>query len=500
VVTGADGASLRVYADASAGLAASGLKKGVAATFVGIAGQHASRKGALDGYRIWLRDPADVTHIVVPTASPSPSPSPTGSGVPAAQSIATARVRDGGTVTVQGVVTADRSLLDGTGRLTVIEDATAAIELYLAAPDASIRLGARVRVTGVIGKAWGAPRLHAEKVTVLGAAVPGVLDLHVAPGPATEWRLVRISGTVTSVHRTGDRWVAELDAGGGSGAIPIVALAGAGIPATTIVSGHLATIVGIVKRPYPTASDRRYEVLPRRASDVSLGAAVAASASAGAAGGPSTGSGAPNPGSTGQPAGSGAPASDLRDLAARVGQRIQVGGIVTESTSDGFRLDDGTATARIALEGDAADLAAVVGPGDALDATGTVEDRSGPVVVVRDPADVVLVGDLGGEPDATGSAAAAALAVLDSESPTLAVAPKAVKAPESGGVAAIVAALAIVAAAAVLGARRFRDRRRLRARVHRRLAALTGLAIVSRSPGTEAPGSAIAPSAGGADA
>ena len=38
---------------------------------------------------------------------------------------------------------------------------------------------------------------------------------------------------------------------------------------------------------------------------------------------------------------------------------------------DGVRLDDGTATARIVLEGAAAELAALLQPGDALNATGT---------------------------------------------------------------------------------------------------------------------------------
>ncbi|HEY5628424.1 MAG TPA: hypothetical protein VIR16_02845, partial [Candidatus Limnocylindrales bacterium] len=384
----------------------------------------------------------------------------------------TARVRDGATVTVEGVVTADRSLLDATGRLTVLEDATAAIELHLAAPDASVRLGTRLRVTGVVGRAWGAPRLRAEQVTLLGSATPDILDLRVAPGPATEWRLVRVSGTVTSVHHTGDRWVAQLDAGA-AGTIPVAALDGAGIAVTAIEAGHRATIVGIVKRPYPTASDRRYQVLPRRASDVILGAAVAASpgASGGAPGG------AARSGGPGQTAGSGraasdAPAADLRDLATRVGQRVRVGGVVTEATSDGFRLDDGTGQGRIVLEAEASDLGAVVGPGDALDAIGTVEIRDGAVVVVRDPADVVLVGDLGGDPEASASPAAVAALAISSTRPTLTVGPVAASAPDSGGVAAIVAALAIVVVVAGLAARRLRDRRRLSARVRTRLVAL----------------------------
>lgn len=59
-ITGDDGASLRVTADASAGLDPAVLRRGGSAAFTGIVGQRASRKGALDGYRLWLRDPGDV--------------------------------------------------------------------------------------------------------------------------------------------------------------------------------------------------------------------------------------------------------------------------------------------------------------------------------------------------------------------------------------------------------------------------------------------------------
>ena len=475
VITGADGHTLKVYADASAGIDPKVLKKGATGTFTGIVGQHASRKGALDGYRLWLRDAHDVHLGASPSPSPSASPTPSGSPAPGVEPIATARVRDGAAVTVVGVVTADRTLLDASGRRAVIEDATGAIELYLAAPNTAVRLGAKLRVTGVVGRAWGAPRLHADAVTVLGTAAPTVLDLRVAPGPATEWRLVRLTGTVASVHRTGDRWVAELDTSAGT--VPVIALAGASIPATAIAEGRRATVVGIVKRPYPTAADRRYAILPRGASDITLGAAVATSPSP-APGGAGIGGGA-SPGTSGGPGASGAtdvPTADLRDLGTHVGQRVRVGGLVTEATADGFRLDDGTAAARIVLGGDAADLSSLVGPGDALDATGVVELRDGPVLVVQDPADVTLVGDLGGV-DATASPVAAGLLALDSAVPALGVAssPRDVQpTPSSGALAAVLAATAAFAAAAAVGARRLRDRRRVRAHIRRRLSAWAG--------------------------
>ena len=46
------------------------------------------------------------------------------------------------------------------------------------------------------------------------------LDLRVAPSAAHEWRLVRVRGDVVEVHRSGDRWQAELLVGGRAGPDP----------------------------------------------------------------------------------------------------------------------------------------------------------------------------------------------------------------------------------------------------------------------------------------
>lgn len=467
---GADGVSLKVIASAASGVDARLLRKGASATFTGIVGQRASRAGALDGYRLWLRDTRDVASALAPGASPTPSsPGPGSSAAPAPEPILTARLRDGATVTVVGTVTAGRTLLDATGRRTVIEDATGAIELYLATPDPEVRLGAQVRVTGVIGRAWGAPRLRARSVVVVGQATPTVLDLHTTPGPAAEWRLVRISGTLLGVRRSGGRWVAELDTGTG-GRVPVIALAGAAIPAPAVAPGRWATVTGIVRRPYPTASDRRYAVLPRAPSDVVLGSA------AGAGRGPVRSSVAARAGSSGgqaAPAASEAPRADLRDLGARVGQRVRVGGLVVEVADDGFRLDDGTATGRIVLEGGAADLAVLVGVGDALDASGRVEDRDGAVLVVREAADLVLGGDPSGEVAAPSPVVLAALTVA-SVPPSAGVRPPADGMPGPAALGSILACLAALTVAAAVGARRLRARRHLLERVRRRLDALAG--------------------------
>ena len=318
------------------------------------------------------------------------------------------------------MLTIGTGLLDASGRRTILEDGTAAIEVYLAAPDAAMRLGARVRVTGTVGQAWGAPRLRAEETRVLGTRQPTVHAVRTAPTAAVEWRLVKVEGTVLDVHRNGDRWSAELQLGGGA-KVPISGLAGSGIASTAMVEGRRATVTGIVKRPYPTATDRRFAVVPRRAADIVLGKAAAGpSASATPATGGGTGSStatvAPIPGSSGSPAGvpsASAVDVDLRDLVAHVGQRVRVGGLVTEVTTDGVRLDDGTSGALIVLDGDAADLRSVLEPGDALNATGTPDQRDEVVLVVAGAADIELVGDLGGtDPSHAAATEAIGLAAL----------------------------------------------------------------------------------------
>ena len=297
-----------------------------------------------------------------------------------------ARVREGRSVTVEGVLTIDPTLLDASGRRLVVEDATGAIELYLAAPDAALRTGRLVRVTGTVGRAWGAPRLRVEAVLVLGSRTPTAHALSVAPGAATEWRLVSVRGTIEDVHRSGDRWQAELRVG--SVRIPVIGLAGSGIAASGVIAGRTATVTGIVKRPYPTATDRRFSILPRRSADLVLGPAARPVTS-------------PRPSGSARPVGrrrrrrlrrhagwrvgstpGGLPDADLADLPRLDGRVVRVGGLVTGVEDGGIRLDDGTATARVVLAGSAADLLPMLRPGDALNATGTVEAGEDTVIVV----------------------------------------------------------------------------------------------------------------------
>jgi hypothetical protein len=486
-ITGTDGGTLRILADASSGLEAGLFRRGATVTLTGVIGQRASRKGASDGYRLWLRDRADVviTAQPAPNATPrggaTPTPRPGGgSAKPGTISIRNALLRDGQHVAVEGTVTVGTGLLDSSGRRTIVEDDTAAIEVYLAAPDVTLKPGARVRVTGTVGEAWGAPRLRADGTRVVGSRRPIVHAIRSAPTAAVEWRLVRVSGSIIEVHRNGDRWTADLRVG--AARVLISGLAGSGIAATDLVEGRSASITGIVKRPYPTATDRRFAIVPRQRADIALGRAVptAAASPFGPGSIPAPGSSDPAGGVLGPDAaiaGLDTPVAtdiDLADLAAHAGERVRVGGLVTAIESDGVRLDDGTAEARLVLEGEAAGLVGTLVVGDALNATGRPELREEPVLVVETQDGIELVGDLGAASPADEAASADAAAAGAVEAPTEPM--RAVAAPGLGldsfstGIGTLV--LLAISTVGVALARRQRAQRLFRARIVTRLEAI----------------------------
>ncbi len=67
------GTTVKVMADVSSRIQITSLVVGASYRVVGFVGQRASRSGALDGYRIWVRDAADVVVVAGPAASASPS-------------------------------------------------------------------------------------------------------------------------------------------------------------------------------------------------------------------------------------------------------------------------------------------------------------------------------------------------------------------------------------------------------------------------------------------
>ncbi|HET7031402.1 MAG TPA: OB-fold nucleic acid binding domain-containing protein [Candidatus Limnocylindrales bacterium] len=465
--------SIRVLADTSAGVGSSFVATGDRVRISGVAGQHASRKGALDGYRIWLRGSNDVVRLATgPGASSSPSASspPHPSATAPMRTIAAALVAGSGDVTIEGTVTAPGTLLDSTGRRIVVQDASGAIEVLLPTGTSAPAVGRRVRISGELGLAYGAPRLKATSVATIGRGGVAPIEIRTAPGVAQEWRLVKVRGDIAEVHRSGERWTAELVVGGVH--VLIVGMAGAEIASTAVAEGRTAVVTGIVRRPYPSATDRRFAILPRSAADLTIGG-PAGDATSGAGGGRVPGSSAAR--GSEAPGVAGIQEVDLIDLAGRVGQQVRVGGLVTATDGSGFGLDDGTAIVRVVLTGAAADLAGSIMPGDAVAVTGRVAATDGGSfqIVVEDPAAIVLAGDLGGdEASATtlGTTGPASGPPDPSDGPVALGA--GFVAPGGPEISALGMVLIGVASLAVTLLRRRRTRQRLAARIASRLASI----------------------------
>jgi len=481
------GGSVRVAMDASSNISAASIAAGDRIRVTGVVGQRASRKGAADGYRVWARDPADIVRVSGGGATPGPSgsatPSATSGSVATVGSIAAAILRSSGTVAVVGVVTIKPSLLDSTARRIVIEDGTAAVEVLLPANASSPRVGRRARVDGEIGRAYGAPRIRATSISTTGSEAISPLELRAGPTAAHEWRLVRVRGDVLDVHRAGDRWDAELLVGGVR--VPILGLAGAAIPSSALVGGRTATITGIVRRPYPTATDRRFAIVPRSSADlVSGSAADDRTAGPGTTGSGTTGS---DPSGSNAASSGGKPVAGLDDagnidlvaLGDHIGEVVRVGGLVASIVGDGFDLDDGTSVERIVVRGDAAGILATIEVCDAL----TVEGRAerGPdgsaVIAVDDPARIGLVGAPTAPTGIPGGSP-------EERAPSSPVGPTRASLVDSPLPPVGAAGIALIAAAslAVTLVRRRRVRERFAARVAARLDELVGSAG-GRSPG-----------------
>jgi hypothetical protein len=379
-----------------------------------------------------------------------------------------------------GTVTAAGRLLDANGRVVVIQDATAAIAVRLPTGVATPRVGVRLRVDGSVGRAYGAPRIAATAALAVGTGTSILpLAIRTAPGAAHEWRLVRVEGEVVDVHKLGDRWRAEIAVG--SSRLLISGLADSGLEATALVEGRRATVIGIVRRPYPTATDRRFAVVPRSTGDVRLGAPGPSSG----AGGPATGSGSGPNGAPGADASAGTGSGpdgpldvDLATLAEHHGELVRVGGLVTAVESGAILLDDGTGIGRISLTGDAVTVLGLLAPGDALDAVGRVRGTAAaPEIEVTSASDIARVGDPGPDPNgaATSEPDGSPVGHLGVGEGQMALPPADPSGPSAAAVLIVLGGVLLaVLAACVFVVRRRRDRQATIGRVALRLAALTG--------------------------
>jgi uncharacterized protein YdeI (BOF family) len=483
----AAGAPFTARATRASGLQPDLARRGDRVRLVGIVGQRASARGKLDGYRLWLRDPADLARSAGGTPSPTPSPGATprpGASASPSMTIAAALHLGSGSVTVEGTGSVSSTLLDSTGRRSLVQDATAAVEFLVPRDASAPRPGDRVRVVGSLGRAYGAPRITATTLVILGhAAEPVPLAVPGAVSASLEWRLVSVEGIVAEQRRLGDRWRAELNAAGGS--IPVAGLPGAGIAASALVEGSRVRIVGIVRRPNPAASDQHFVIVPRSPADIRVLASGAPAAGSGGSRVGASRGGAAAASAAFDPAGSGdanAPVSaDAAGLAGLAGRSVLVGGLVVTVDDEGLVLDDGTGTARVELVGDTRSLLPLLGPGDAIGAAGVVEAGTPPIVRVTDPASLVRLGDLGealplGDEVVPPDDADAALFGSPAADPATSgpAAPGAVRAGPSASMTAGAGSIGALATAGamLMVARRRREQRTSRARIARRVAEL----------------------------
>ncbi len=494
-VATSSGTRVRVMADGSSGVTSTAVSRGASYRLTGIAGQRATRKGALDGYRVWLRDGTDIEFLAAPSAPPSASPSaartpkPTAATSPRPEAgattsrraipIATALRTTDRDVVIEAVVTAPARLLDATGRRIVVQDTSGAIEVLLAKDVSAPGVGTRIRAVGRVGTAYGAPRLRASAVDRSGAGtVPPPVRIRGPLGAAHTWRLVAVSGRIDDVRKLGDRWRAEVVVG--AARLVVVGQPGSGIPVEGVVEGHAVDVVGVVRPAYPSATDRRPTILPRSRGDVRVGGAVAGgttgSGDEAVSDRPPSGSAARDGASATTAAGPAVPDADLADLASIVGETVRIGGLVLDMRVDGFVLDDGTAHAPVVLRALAQEWVALVEPGDAINAIGRVERLHGGVlgVVVTDPAAIVL----GSDPTAVAVTGDTLAGPATATPPDVAAARTAGLGDDLGvlpgagaGVASLLAIGLISAAVTVL--RRRRARRLVASRVAARVAAMS---------------------------
>ena len=292
--------------------------------FVGVVGQRDSTGSGTDGYRVLLRDAADV-HGLTPPGGPSPSP---GGGAERVTPIGEARQAERETsLTIRGVVTLPSGLIDDD--MAVIQDATGAILLRLGDDASRLRLGARVEVSGTRSTLSGMETLR----------VSGAIE-SLGTGAEPEARRVRTGGVreadeatvvvasgalVTSARRFSSGTVSfEID--DGSGPLRVSLSAALRVNRDALSAGAWVEVRGVLGQETSLAEpDEGYRIWPRAAAEVRVTAPTPEDGGDGSGGGGSggdgSGGGSSGPGPTGSLGDLGA--TDLAHL--RIGATLVVG-------------------------------------------------------------------------------------------------------------------------------------------------------------------------------
>ena len=385
-----DRGDVRVYAFGPVGLDPSSLTRGQRLKVTGVVGQRASRAGAPDGYRIWLRGPAD---LVVLNTGPTATPPPAGGGADPREGkpprVPIEDATPGRWVTIVGVVTSKAGVIDSEGRRVTVQDRSGAILVRYPVGVRPAGVGQVIRASGEVGTWYDAVQLEAEsapRTRGRGRVVPSLLRR--LPAAADEWRLVTVAVRITDVERDGDTWRAEAELTAG-GSLPVVGLAGSRIDSEPLEPGRTVRVTGLVRRAHPAASDQRFAIAPRSRKDLEFGPPVTDGASAADAdqldAASIDGRRLPSVADDGGVVTT-ATLGALEDFA---DQLVRVGGRVKALDGRRLTLDDGTASGTVRLGGAIEPRELALHVGEVVNAIGRVQARrTGPEVVVASAADV----------------------------------------------------------------------------------------------------------------
>jgi hypothetical protein len=289
-----------VVPDAS-GVDTAAWSRGTNLALRGVVIQRDASGSGTTGYRLTLRDAADVLAVQPPgpspTASSSPSPtrSPGPSHDPSVVSIAVARdAAPNSRLRVRGIVTLPTSVLgDGTA---AIQDATGAIILRVSEEAGALAIGDLVQVDGVRSTKSGMETLRVS-------TPPQVLGSPAAPAPARhatgslgeahEARLVVVRAAIATTPRRTTAQNLYFDVDDGSGPLRVYLTPGSGIVATSLAAGDSVELVGVLGQETSGQQPLRgYRLWPRRAADVKRIASATAEPDDDSAGGADTRPGA----------------------------------------------------------------------------------------------------------------------------------------------------------------------------------------------------------------
>lgn len=367
----------RVYAFAAIDLERNAVRRGTRVRAIGIIGQRASRAGADDGHRLWLRGTGDLEVVSGPPVGTTPPGGGSNDDRPKVPRVLIRDATPGRTVTIVGVVTSKAGLIDAERRRVTVQDRSGAILVRYPADVRPAGVGRKIRVTGEVGTWYDATQLEAGSAPRHKArAKVASATLTRPPAETDEWSLVTVKVLITGIERSGETWRAEAVLRSGQ-TLPIIGLAGSRIDGELLDPGREARISGIVRRAHPSATDQRFGIAPRSRKDVRLGARREGhddDADDDSRDEDDDDDEAAAVGTEGH-GGAALPSVTLGALARHDGRMVRVGGRVRAMQGRRLTLDDGTARGVVRLGDAVGPVVGAIDVGDVVNAIGRVRRR-----------------------------------------------------------------------------------------------------------------------------